>query len=367
MDPREQLASNLYRSVLDLSPQGAVALRIAHDDGLLWRVSDEALTVIVGGEEPRTYQLAGTLGGLATALAADGIDVLYINGDLAPRASATLVAGEGGGSSASQLVAFQSNLWALLDAYGVEVRAAKVNLAEALDQLDIGTSDGEFLDFWGGFFAVPRLPGENDALYRVRMVEEVLRPRSNAYAIQNTIFRLTGHHVTLREPWREIFTLNSSKLSDRDHFQDGTFFTWNVFQPIYHTELSPAERDRVIEIIERNRPAGCLLVGEYAQPPIAYGELALAFSGGMKRTHIYCPGSSHYQTNVLSSSLALSAGRVDIGSAFQWTFAGSVRRIFGAVSPLGLFSGQTWGGRGVWGDRSWLKPSICMVVTESSA
>jgi hypothetical protein len=361
-DARERLAGHLH-SGFDLDPEGVIALRINHPGGLLWQISDDVLTVWIGEAEGVSFDLGVSINALTLSLTAAGVQVAYVNGDVSGRSAGCLVSGRGGGAN-DRLVAYQSNLWALLDAYGVEIRGAEVNLSGALEQLQMSTSEGEFLDFWGEFFAVPRLAGEGDPAYYERMKSEVLRFRNNAFAIQKTVRDLTGAIVSLREPWKEIFTLDVSALSDRHAFQDGTFFTWNVFQPVFHSALSPAERARVLEIIERNRPAGCLMVGATSQPPIAYANAHLAPQGQIKLTAIFNFGISHYQSGHLSSSLALSDILQDVGSVFKWTLSGQVRLTFGA-DPFGLIYNSTWDDRG-WGGFSWIKPSICMVVTRTS-
>lgn len=366
IDTRERLSRHLYPSGLDLSPEGVVALRISHFLGLAWVVADDRLTVTIGGSSPLpSFPLTVSFAALSATLRAAGVRVDYANADLAARSAATLVSGSG--TDATPLVAFQSNLWALLDAYGVEVRSAETNLEAALAQLQVDTADGEFLDFWGEFFACPRLPGEADATYSARMVAEVLRPRNNRYAIENAVKDLTGALVSLREPWKEIFTLDSSAMSDVHAFQDGSFFTWNVFQPIFHSSVTAAERDRILAIIERNRPAGVLLVGATVQPPIAFAAKHFTPAGSAAVTVAINPVVAHYQPWHLSSSLSLSDATEDIGSAFKWTLSGNLHLIFGCDAPLGVIAATTsWSPDKVWGDFAWGKGSVVAVVTQHS-
>lgn len=366
MDARERLGRHLYPGALDLSPEGVIALRIGHPDGLRWEVSGDLLGVwiadSVAGEH---YDLNCSIAQLASTLAANGIEIRYANPDVLARGAACLVAGKGDATN-DRLVAYQSNLWALLDAYGVEIRAAELNLGEALKQLDLSTSEGEFADFWGEFFGVPRRPGEHDADYRKRMADEVVRPRNNAFAIQNTIKEMTGHVVSLREPWREIFTLNVSELSGSDHLQDGSFFTWNVFQPVYHSNVTPTEREEILAIIERNRPAGCIMVGEYADPPLAFAKANFAYAGGASIELTYHSGAVHYRQDVLSSSLVLSEGRTDFSSELLWSFSGVIGFTSITDAPLDLFAHSRWSNQ-AWPQTNWRKGSVLTVVTQSSA
>jgi len=372
LDVRERLASHLYRSGLDTDSDSVPALGIDFNNVLWWKdttlnwsVDGRSLTLYPGATFERVYPLTGTLGELAAQLTADGFDVLSLNPDLVNLSAGILLNPDRNKKQPAgrPIHAFQSDLWALLDAYGVEITDAEVNVEQAIQQLYLQTAESDILDFWGEFFAVTRKNGEVDDNYRARMIAEVFQPRSNAIAIQNAIKSQTGFDVTIREPWRELFLLNQSALSDQDHFQDGSFFTWNVLQPIYHSSLSVAERAAVIDIINRNRPAGCVLLGELAQPPASFASTHFGVGLLSSITAHYYIGWLHFEPGVVSSSLALSDYSPDVAAPFVWTQQGNLEFIFGSA-PLGLFVPYSWSGG--WDDRTWNKGFVSTVVTQQS-
>lgn len=260
LDTRERLAGHLYESALDLDPDAAIALRIGHPDGLTWHCADGYLTVVAGGVSLPPFALDGSLQHLVTQLTASGIEVKYANPDLLHLASGALLEGAGNDQSSlsDQLKVFQSNLWTLLDAYGVAVDEADRHIVEGIAQLYIGSAEGEFLDYWGEFFGVPRNAGELDPDYRTRMIVEVLRPKSNKIAIENAVSEIVGDHVELYEPWRDLFYLSESRL-DKERTFDGDAWSPYLFRPVYRGQNN-IDWSRIVPIIEKLRPSGVLML-----------------------------------------------------------------------------------------------------------
>lgn len=258
LDTRERLARHLYGSALDLDPDAAIALRIGHPDGLSWHCEDGFLTVTVGGVPLPPFSLDGTLQQLVNRLTVAGIEVKYANQDFLHLASGALLEGSGDDQSSSgdQLKAFQSNLWTVLDAYGVEIDAADKNIVTGIAQLYIGSATGELLEYWGEFFGVPRNSGELDPDYRTRMIVEVLRPKSNKIAIENDISEIVGDRVELYEPWRDLFYLSESKLDNERTF-DGQSWSPYLFRPIYRGQNN-IDWSKVMPVIEKLRPSGVM-------------------------------------------------------------------------------------------------------------
>lgn len=260
LDTRERLARHLYSSALDLDPEAAIALRVGHADGLLWHCEDGYLNLTVGGVALSPIALNGNLQQLANQLSALGVDVKYANQELMGLASGALLEGSGNDDSSEhdQLKVFQSNLWALLDAYSVEIDAADRQIVEGIAQLYIGTASDEILDYWCEFFGVVRNQGESDPDYRARTIAEVLRPKSNKIAIENSISEIVGDRVELYEPWRDLFYLSESKL-DKERTFDGQSWSPYLFRPIY-TGNNNIDWSKVVPVIEKLRPAGVLML-----------------------------------------------------------------------------------------------------------
>lgn len=365
-DVREKLAGHLYRSGLAVAPAPIVAARLAHASDLTWDLGGGVIKVTIGGITT-SFTTDGSVADLLSDLLLVGVTSSAVDPVLSAVPAAALLEGWGSDASAEDdaLRLFTTSLWALLDTYGSELNEAEVNLVAALDQLYMNTADGEILDVWSSYFAVPRKPDEGDAAFYLRIVREVLRPRVNRYAIEAAIRDDTGLFVSLREPHREIFRLSVSALSGGHHLQDGSFFTWNVFQPIYHSPLTVAERDRVLAIIERNRPAGCLIVGPDVQPPIGYVEGSFGQSVGNAMTLVDSFGEMPFQPGLLSATLFLSNYRERPNSSFYWRTYGTVTRSDGVDSPLNLFAQRLW--TGAWDGSLWNRPSVFSVVTQHPA
>lgn len=394
-DSIHRLLSNLH-GVFDKDPGRALAFRFRFlTGGMRWWIADGRLRTEVDAVDwveglsylDGTWTLNGdrtlsgeylappagldialeghTIGSLVSMLAAQpGYSVVYVDDSMLSVSARALMTGGGdqAESNGDHVHAFRSLLWSLLDAYSGPLDIADADIAAALRQAYLHSAEAEWLDLWGGYFGVRREAGEADARYVERIVREVLRPRNNAIAIQNAVAELTGHNVRLREPWREIFTLNESALSDTHHLQDGNFYTWNVFQPIYQSSPSPLDRDRILRVIHRNRPAGVLVVGDQTQPATMHGIANLAWVCGARKTAIYHFGHSHYRTDVLSSSLTLSDGRHDMPAQFWWRNHGTVGLRFGA-DPLGMFTPPYWEASG-WKAKPWTSGGVRMVVTQ---
>lgn len=306
-----RLLESLY-SVIDKAPEKVLALRVRHPDGLAWVVSGRRLVVTTeaGGVQVADVDLESvTVDELASALSTAGCDVLYQNPDLSSRLAAILIDGEGreSVSNGDHLYAYSSLVWAIMDAYAVELETAERDgIDGGLRQAYMHTAEGDWLDYWGEYFGIPRDDGELDAPYLRRIVVEVLRPRNNAIAIEAAVEDIIGRQVMLFEPWRRIFTLDSSRLSGADHLHDGNYWTWTVFQPMFVDQMSVKERDRALAIINRNRPAGVLPVYPGLRRPclVAGLDLSISFDAGVAGVRSGPVGDARQA--VISDNLVLS-------------------------------------------------------------
>lgn len=68
-----------------------------------------------------------------------------------------------------------------------ELTQAKSNITAALGQMLLTTANGEWLDEWGGYFGIPRIASEPDAIYGPRIIAELIQPKGNNIALQNAI------------------------------------------------------------------------------------------------------------------------------------------------------------------------------------
>lgn len=366
MDVREKLASHLYRNALQVAPGAITLARLSHPLGATWDIGP-GLIMTTYGDQTRTFTTDGTFGDLLNDLGSVGFEAVEVDSAFLSVPAAALLHGFGSTSSSDEnrLQLFSSTLWTLLDAYGLEVDEAEKNLVEALDQLYLDTADAEILDVWGGYFGVAREAHELDPDYYAHIVRETFRPRVNRYAIEAAIRDDTGLLVSLVEPHRKILRLSVSPLSGDHHLQDGTFYTWNVFQPIYHSAMTLEQRERVLAIIERNRPAGCLIVGAEVAPPTGYVEGDFGDTVASAITLVDTLGVLPFEPSLLSATLYLSNQRDRPDAQFVWTQSGEVFVSTVVDSELGLFTPRSW--EGEWDSSTWNTPSVYAVVTQNSA
>lgn len=202
----KKLLGFLHR-VFDKDPAPFLALRLRYAGaGMTWRVSDAVLTTVPSGGAgaPLAVDLRQyLLGELVNHLAAQpGYTVEYADlSELSLLSAAVLLDGSGDQalSNGDHLYAYTSVLWSYLEANAVELRTASIEIDEMLDQMSTTTADAEWLDELGSYYAVPRLQGELDASYSVRIIAEVLRPRGNNVAIESAIKVYTGQVTTVRD------------------------------------------------------------------------------------------------------------------------------------------------------------------------
>lgn len=268
----ERLIDSIY-SALDKGPNPLLALRVRHRDGFVWSVANRTLTVSTQrGEQLAIIPLRElTVSDLAGRLTRLGCQVLYINEEIGHRSAGVLISG----SSAERLnepdllLAYDSLLWSILDAYAIELEAARDAVDEAIKQLTLSKASGDWLDYWGEFFDIPRA-GRDDADYGQYIADETLRARCNPVAISKAIWDTLGVRVEIEEPVRQLFRLSSGSRLDSEHrTYDGKL--WGPFL------IRPASRgaqnlkwSRILPIIEKNRPAGVVVLSPEWRPPVKH-------------------------------------------------------------------------------------------------
>ncbi len=257
-----RLLASLHAAVFDTSPVAAVAFRLAWPGGTaVWSVADETLTVTADGSN-FSYALSDlTVSGLIGLLESDGFTVVPGDSTLLSLSAAVLL--EMSGSSAvvagDRVMAMKNDLLrSLFGGYARELRAATLAVTEAIKQMVIQTSTGEWLNRWGALYGVKRKSTHTDTDFADYIPQEVVRERVNNYAIQQAILDETQQSIYIREPWRDMFRLDStSQLSSQNRFYDGSTVGPHLIQPIAYGTVDWAE---IPAIIDRNRAAGVIMM-----------------------------------------------------------------------------------------------------------
>ncbi len=182
-------------SAFDKDAHAFIAFRVWHTSGLFkWVVSERVMYGYDGDTLLFSIDLSQhTIETLCGALLTKpGVSISYTanRSDLDISACALLDgAGAIAASNGDCVRAYTSTIWMYVDALATELATAKASIAAALAQMNLKTSGGEWVDEWGGYFDIPRAPGELDAAYANRIVIEVFQPRGNNKAIEIALKR----------------------------------------------------------------------------------------------------------------------------------------------------------------------------------
>lgn len=238
-----------------------------------WRIASRTLTVTPGPDNPgaptRTYDLAAfTVAGLANQLSADGYDPLLEAGpDQGLLSALVLLDGEGdlSTSNGNALYAWSNLLFAYLMPMAAELDQAQVQIGNMLLQMETQTAEGEWLDFIGSYYGVPRKVGEADRPYGERIIVEVLRPRANNNAIALAIEEATGQPTEVIDvnAWGNVIPAHNSFYSHNSAITHNS--TANPIYGLFDVETAfdllgtvtpDAYQAVVAELVSRMRDAG---------------------------------------------------------------------------------------------------------------
>lgn len=260
----KRLTSYPHAAVFDKAPADELVFFLSHEDGASWAVADGVMVARAGAVE-RTYDLSTlTVGQLADALRSSGYHVSAVAPEVAPVSALVLVEGQGDErlSNGNQVRGYTSLLWVLMGGYAGELREAGAQVVQALRQMVIKQSEGEWLDLWGRLYNEGRRQGESDASYAPRIPKEAFRLRESPIAIEEAVKDATGKTIRIEEPWRNIFRLDESTLSGPDKFADGSRVGYFLIQPTAEVPLDWAD---VLPVIDRNRAAGVMVLPPFSR------------------------------------------------------------------------------------------------------
>lgn len=255
-----------------------LALRLRYDGGpMRWTVRDGYLLTDVAGGPGGNLSIdlsLHTVRSLAGVLSlAPGYVVPFVAGADQYDASALRLldgTGDQDDSNGDHLTAYSSILYSWLDMLAVELDMAERAIVAMPAEMNTRTADGEWLDYQGSLYAVPRFPGEPDRLYGARIITEVLRPLSNNVAIEAAIAAYTGTDVRIvdvviyRSPEPRFAGL--AKFDGLYKFNPSAAAVYGLFDGVVGYNLLDGDVPTafvasVRAIIERVRAAGTQLRG----------------------------------------------------------------------------------------------------------
>lgn len=367
-------------ATFDPAADSEPGLSLSHPAGLAWAVSARDALTVGHGQQTRTYDLgAFTLATLADRMAADlGIQTTDPRPDAAAVPARQLCPGTGSAPADqfTRLPVFGSALWALLKTWAAAMDEAEDGGTAALRQLLLPSSRANWTDFWGRHFGVARIGGEADAEYAQRIIDEVFRARNNPRAMENNVARLTGDSVTLHEPWRNMWTLNRSRLDGSDHLP-GEYHRYHILHPIAHGAIDWAA---ALPIIGEDRPAGTLLWRESYR--LAPRVVSLGYDGWrvvITRSGLWQKRYGIMQNNRLDVDLTLSgrnptpqpksvAGHfypsTVASCAPTWTLAAV--QTHNLTRRVTVFDGATPGWSGAWDTKTWSERAAGIAIAVDS-
>jgi hypothetical protein len=148
------------------------------------------------------------------------------------------------------------------------------------------TASSEYLDYWGTWFGLLRKQEETDDHYRERMKHYLLLARGTKNAIIDAIrYYLddTNSYINIYEPWKNVFTLDKSKLDSADHLQ-GNYYRYGVIDISLGVPLD----DNILRVIEAFKPVGVKVYSNYN--PLMNKDFKVTYLGTQDadtRLHLY--------------------------------------------------------------------------------
>lgn len=270
----EKLLQFIY-SALNKSPEQFVAFRAQHASGnFRYTILNYVLTCYVGDSVKLTANLGDhTLLSLASAIGEmDGFSIVYrCDSDVMALSARVLMDGSGSQveSNGDCFYAYSSLLWVYLEAVGNELAEAEFGIEAMIDQMNLKTADGYWLDYWGEHYGVARIAGELDEDYSKRIVVEILRPRGNNKAIESALIERFQQNATVQDSPKyrnQVNTFNGTySFNGAPHYYNGTAdLYYGLFDVVVAYDLlgggSPnAFALEVRQFVEKFRDAGTQL------------------------------------------------------------------------------------------------------------
>lgn len=358
-------------------PDTVLVWQIGHPAGLTWTVTaDNALIVTVGGGPATSYPLHGrTLTDLGAEMTAAGIQTLYIHPEAVARDAAILhpASGSTPDDRPASLHAYRNLLRAHVATLATALDGAESALSAALAQLLLPDATAHWADYWGRYFGVSRDTGEADSDYTQRIIDEVFRARNTARSIENNVRRYAGYTVDIKEPWRNMWTLNRSRLDGFDDALPGEYHRYHIIHPIAREEVNWPD---AMPVIEADRPAGTLIWPPSYRPPGDIIPVGDGLAVIMVHSHLWqrkarLTGYVLDATLVLNGTAPIRAPRTQCGHWHPDNSIATIAPDLGAdatmtrevTAEIIIFDRNVVGGwRGAWNEQTWEERSAAAAI-----
>lgn len=151
----------------------------------------------------------------------------------------------------------------ILAAIDTEFSNTETDIINSKSELSLDTADSDWLDLFGSTFGVIRQNNETDSAYRTRITNYIQTERGTIPSITQAVQQFLNNNaisVDVYEPYRNIFTLNSSNLNGADAFH-GSYYTTAVID----IRIGAAVPAGLQDFINSYTPAGVtvILTGGY--------------------------------------------------------------------------------------------------------
>lgn len=146
----------------------------------------------------------------------------------------------------------------ILAAIDSEMADTEADIISSRNELSLDNADGAWLDQYGSLIGLYRNNGEIDSAFRSRIISYVKTDRVTIPAITAAVSSFLNDNtisVDVYEPYKNIFTLNSSHLNGTDAFQ-GSYYTTAVID----IKIGTIIPDGLADYLNDYAPAGVTVV-----------------------------------------------------------------------------------------------------------
>ncbi len=336
----KRLLSYPHAAVFDTDPDEGYAFQVRRNVDCAWIIEDGTLKATTASQT-YSYDLSSyTIGTLAAKLATDGFEVGGISAEFAGLSAMVLVDGTHSTTSShsAALKAFRSIMWSIYSGYARELKIVEQQVKEAIKQMVIPTSSGEWLDLWANLYNQKRAsPTQTDEQLAAEIPKEAFRIRINAVAIEKAVYDKTGKHIFIEEPFNFMFRLDESRLSSNHKFYNGFLIGPHLIRPV---SFRPIKWDDVLPVVNRNKAAGIIVLPPEVRPSF-FVDATLDGSVSMSASTIYS-SLTHLDHTVVLDEMRLDDDRPTL----NWRAAVS------NIRSTGNMRYSTWR-NGYWDETTW--------------